>query len=78
MSTVAEIESAIAKLPAKQVDEVAGWLTNWRRRRRSPTTSTGRGRTQVARLRTALRRVRGSADAGLTTDEIMRQTRGEP
>jgi len=32
---------------------------------------------RLQRLRTALRRARGSASTGLTTDEIMRQTRGE-
>ncbi|MDF3055938.1 MAG: AbrB family transcriptional regulator [Rariglobus sp.] len=32
---------------------------------------------RLQRLKTALRRARGSATSGLTTGDIMRQTRGE-
>jgi AbrB family looped-hinge helix DNA binding protein len=32
---------------------------------------------RLRRLKTALRRARGSANSGLTTDEIMRQTRDD-
>jgi len=33
MSSIAEIENAIEKLPAPQVDELAGWLETLRVRR---------------------------------------------
>ena len=32
MSSLAEIESAIEKLPAPDVDKLAGWLETWRMR----------------------------------------------
>ena len=31
MSTLAEIEEAIASLPVRQVDQLAAWLKKWRR-----------------------------------------------
>ena len=31
MSTLAEIEEAIATLPVRQVDQLAAWLEKWRR-----------------------------------------------
>jgi hypothetical protein len=36
MSSIAEIETAIEKLPAPQVDELAGWLETLRVRRATP------------------------------------------
>jgi len=62
----AEIENAIEKLPAPQVDELAGWLETLRVRRATP-----------ASVESWLQRARGAALPGETTAKIMALTRGE-
>ena len=66
MSSIAEIENAIEKLPAPQVDELAGWLETLRVRRATPTP-----------VESWLQRARGAAAPGVTTAKIMVLTRGE-
>ena len=66
MSSVAEIEAAIEKLPISQVDQLASWLEDFCRRRTSPPS-----------LESWLQRARGAAINGVETQEIMRFTRGE-
>jgi hypothetical protein len=66
MSTIAEIEAAIEKLPAPQVDELARWLDELRARRVGPLS-----------VESWLDRARGAAVPGVTTAKIMAATRGE-
>jgi hypothetical protein len=66
MSSIAEIEKAIEKLPAPQVDELAGWLETLRGRRATSPPVEG-----------WLQRARGAALAGQTTAKVMALTRGE-
>ena len=66
MSSVAEIENAIEKLPAPQVDELAGWLETLRVRRATP-----------APVESWLQRARGAALPGETTAKVLALTRGE-
>ena len=66
MSSVAEIEKAIEKLPVTQVEELAGWLERHRLQRatRPPVESW-------------LQQARGAARPGETTAKVMGLTRGE-
>ena len=66
MSTIAEIETAIERLPAPQVDELAVWLEAHRARR-------------VAALAAEawLKPARGAAIPDVTTADVMALTRGE-
>ena len=66
MSSIAEIENAIEKLPAPQVDELAGWLERLRVRRAAPPP-----------VESWLQRARGAALPGETTAKVMALTRGE-
>jgi hypothetical protein len=66
MSSITEIESAIEKLPAPEVDELAGWLEALRLRRATPQP-----------VENWLQRARGAALADVTTMKIMGLTRGE-
>jgi hypothetical protein len=66
MSSIAEIENAIEKLPAPQVDELAGWLETLRARRATPTP-----------IESWLQCARGAARSGETTGKVMALTRGE-
>jgi hypothetical protein len=66
MSGIAEIENAIEKLPAPQVDELAGWLETLRVRRATPTP-----------VESWLEHARGAALPGETTAKVMALTRGE-
>lgn len=66
MSTIAEIEAAIEKLPAPQVDELADWLEKHRVRRATPPP-----------VETWLAQARGAARPDVTTTEMMALTRGE-
>jgi len=66
MSSIAEIEDAIEKLPAPQVDELAGWLEAFRARRAAPTP-----------VESWLQHARGAALPGETTAKVMALTRGE-
>ncbi|MGC4004404.1 MAG: hypothetical protein QM811_15320 [Pirellulales bacterium] len=69
MSTIAEVESAIERLPTAQVDELAVWLEAHcaERSRRAAAQASGAW----------LNRARGAARSGASTDEIMTLTRGE-
>ena len=66
MSTIAEIEEAIEKLPAPQVEELAGWLEELRLKRAA--------HPAVDRW---LQGSRGAAISGVTTQGIMAMSRGE-
>ena len=66
MSSIAEIENAIEKLPAPQVDELAGWLEKLRVRRAIPPP-----------IESWLQRARGAALPGETTAKVMALIRGE-
>ena len=66
MSSIAEIENAIEKLPAPLVDELAGWLETLRLRRATPPP-----------VENWLKRARGAALPGETTAKVMALTRGE-
>jgi hypothetical protein len=64
MNTIAEIETAIERLPAPQVDELAAWLEQLRQRRTMPLP-----------VEAWLDRARGAALPGATTDELLALTR---
>lgn len=66
MSTIVEIENAIEKLPAPQVDELVGWLDTLRVRRAT-----------VPPVERWLECARGAATPGVTTASVMALTRGE-
>ena len=66
MSTIAEIEAAIERLPLTEVEKVAEWLETHRAQR-----STG------PQAEAWLARARGAARPGVTTAEVMTLTRGE-
>ena len=67
MNTVVEIETAIERLPALQLAELAAWLEQLRVRRAVPPPAEA-----------WLERARGAARSGVTTAEVMALTRGEP
>jgi len=66
MSSIVEIEAAIEKLPAPQVEELAAWLEARRAQRNN-----------AAPVESWLVRARGSAIPGATTADILALTRGE-
>ena len=66
LSSIAEIENAIEKLPASQVEELAEWMETLRMRR-----------TPHPVVESWLQRARGAALAGETTAKVMAITRGE-
>jgi hypothetical protein len=66
MSTIAEIEAAIERLPAQQVDELARWLESLRAQRLTPPP-----------VEEWLSRAIGAALPGVTTEGVMALTRGE-
>ena len=66
MSTIAEIETAIERLPAVQVEELAIWLEAYRARRAAPLAAEA-----------WLERARGAARPDVTTADVMALTRGE-
>jgi len=66
MSTITEIESAIERLPAQQVEELAAWLEKHRASRTNP-----------AQLDAWLASAKGAAKPGATTSQLMSLTRGE-
>lgn len=66
MTTIIEIEAAIEKLPAPQMDELAGWLEALRVRRATPPP-----------VENWLQRARGAARSDATTANVMDLTRGE-
>lgn len=75
MSTLAEIENAIETLPAPQVEELAAWLEQRRLRKAAAASTAGLDRTRP--VPDWLQRSIGTATTGLSTDEILRETRGE-
>jgi hypothetical protein len=66
MNTVAEIETAIERLPAPQVAELAVWLEQFRLRR-----------AMHPPAEAWLEGARGAAQPGVTTEDLMVLTRGE-
>ena len=66
MSTIGEIETAIERLPAPQVDELAVWLEAHRARRAA-----------ALAAEAWLKRARGAARPDVTTADVMALTRGE-
>jgi len=66
MSTIAEIEAAIQKLPVRQVDQLSDWLEEFRKRRAG-----------APSLESWLGKARGAAVPGTHTEEIMKLSRGE-
>lgn len=66
MSSIVEIENAIEKLPAPEVDELAGWLEALRVRRATPPP-----------VESWLQHARGAALSSKTTAQVMMLTRGE-
>ena len=66
MSTIAEIERAIEKLPRQQVEELAIWLEAHRARRAA-----------TPPAEAWLKRARGAARPGVTTAEVMALTRSD-
>ena len=66
MNTIAEIETAIERLPAAQVDELAVWLEAHRARRAASLAAEA-----------WLERARGAALPDVTTADVMIITRGE-
>ena len=66
MSTIAEIESAIERLPAKEVEALAVWLETVR----------NRGVAKPA-VEAWLNQARGAAQPGVSTADVMALTRGD-
>ena len=66
MNKIAEIEDAIEKLPAAQVEELADWLQIFRLKRATSASVEG-----------WLQNARGVVRTGETTASIMALTRGE-
>ncbi len=66
MSTVAEIENAIEKLPTPQVEELAAWLEAHRARREA-----------LVDAESWLKQAKGAAVPDVTTANIMAITRDE-
>ena len=66
MNRIAEIEDAIEKLPAAQVEELADWLQIFRLKKATSATVEG-----------WLQSARGVVRTGQTTASIMALTRGE-
>ena len=66
MRTISEIESAIEKLPASQVEELAIWLAALRAKQRAQPS-----------VDAWLERARGASQPGITTAELMKLTRGD-
>ena len=65
MKTIEEIEDAIKKLPPPEVEQLVGWLESLKPNGRSTS------------VETWLQKARGAAVPGVTTANIMAQTRGE-
>jgi hypothetical protein len=66
MSTIDEIETAIERLPASQVDELVTWLEGHRARRAA-----------LMAAEEWLKRARGAALPEVTTTGVMVLTRGD-
>ena len=66
MSSVAEIEAAIEKLPEQQVDQLARWFEAFRQERATPSP-----------VENWLHSARGAARANWNTEDVMKLTRSE-
>jgi hypothetical protein len=66
MSTIAEIETAIERLPTPQVDELAAWLEAYRAQR-----------VTALAAEAWLQQARGAGRPDVTTADVMALTRGE-
>ncbi len=66
MSTIGEIETAIERSPAPEVEELAAWLEAYRARRAA-----------TLPAETWLQQAGGAARPGVTTAEVMALTRGD-
>lgn len=66
MSTITEIETAIERLPASQVEELVAWLEAFRARRQAALAS-----------EVWLKQARGTALPEVTTADVITLTRGE-
>lgn len=66
MTTLVEIETAIARLPSPQVAELAAWLEQHRRER-----------AEIAPVNEWLQNARGASLPQVTTQDILTITRGE-
>ncbi len=66
MTTIAEIESAIERLSASQVEELAKWLADYRAQKNGKPPADA-----------WLERARGAALPSVTTASVMELTRGE-
>ena len=75
MRTLAEIENAIETLPPPQVEELAVWLDQRRMQKAAAASAAEPDRPRP--LPDWLQRSIGTATTGLSTDEILRETRGE-
>ncbi|HKV41053.1 MAG TPA: transcriptional regulator [Blastocatellia bacterium] len=64
--SIVEIEKAIENLPAPELEELTLWLEAYRARRTAP-----------AQVDAWFNCARGAARAGVTTDELMKLTRGD-
>ena len=70
MSTLAEIENAIETLPEPQVEELAMWLEQRRLQKAAASA-------EMENFKACLAASVGIAKGKFTTDERMRETRGE-
>lgn len=71
MSTIADIEAAIAQLSPKEVEELARWLEAFRRGSQSPSQN------REAAVDLWLKTATGVAKPGVTTERVMALSRGE-
>ena len=72
MSTVAEIERAIEQLSPEEWEELRRWMDS-----RTPKTTPGREPAELAKFDAWLLARTGYAKGGFTTEDRMRETRGE-
>jgi hypothetical protein len=66
VSNVAEIEAAIEKLPATEMDQLVRWFETFRQRRATPPS-----------VESWLQHARGAAMPDVKTEDVMQLTRGE-
>ena len=66
MSSVAEIEAAIERLPKPQVDQLARWFETFLQ-----------GRSTPPPVEHWLKSARGAAKSDLKTEDVMKMSRGE-
>lgn len=66
MSSLQEIEDAIAKLPESEVEELLEWIAQRRPKK------------ELSHAEEWLHRARGAASEGVTTEGILKITRSEP